>query len=134
MTELTAFLGLLNYDSQLLPNLSNALQALFELLQKGKQWRWTRKHRVSFNAAKNKLLPSGFLTHYDLSRPIKLKCDVSPYGIGASLSHEFKDGSERTVAFASRALSSAQKGYAQIEREELAVIFVVRHFRKFLIG
>ena len=34
-------------------------------------------HRAAFNAAKNKLLKSGFLTHYDLSRPVKLKCDAS---------------------------------------------------------
>ena len=86
------------------------------------------------NAAKNKLLQSGFLTHYDLSRQVKLKCDASPYGIGACLSHEFEDGSERPVAFASRTLSSAEKGYAQIEREALAIIFGVRHFHKFLIG
>ena len=92
VNELKAFLGLLNYYSHFLPNLSNTLQALYELLQKGKQWRWTRKHRSAFNAAKNKLLQSGFLTHYDLSRPVKLKCDASPYGIGACLSHEFDDG------------------------------------------
>ena len=134
VTELKAFLGLLNYYSHFLPNLSNTLQALYELLQKGKQWRWTRKHRAAFNAAKNKLLQSGFLTHYNLSRPVELKCDTSPYGIGACLSHEFEDGSERPVAFASRTLSSAEKGYAQIEREALAIIFGVRHFHKFLIG
>ena len=57
-----------------------------------------------------------------------------PNEIGACLSHEFEDGSERTVAFASWALSSAEKGYAQIEREALALIFGVRHFHKFLIG
>ena len=34
MTELKAFLGLLNYYSQFLPNLSNTLQALYELLQR----------------------------------------------------------------------------------------------------
>ena len=79
-------------------------------------------------------IQSGFLTHYDLSRPVKLKCDASPYGIGACLSHEFEDGSERPVAFASRTLSSAEKSYAQIEREALAITFGVRHFHKFLIG
>ena len=83
VTELKAFLGLLNYYRHFLPNLSNTLQALYELLQKKQQWRWTRKHRAAFNAAKNKLLLSGFLTHYDLSRPVKLKCDASPYGIRA---------------------------------------------------
>ena len=34
VTELKAFLGLLNYYSHFLPNLSNTVQALYELLQK----------------------------------------------------------------------------------------------------
>ena len=45
VTEMKAFLGLLNYYSHFLPNLSNTLQELYELLQKEQQWRWTRKHR-----------------------------------------------------------------------------------------
>ena len=65
---------------------------------------------------------------------MKLKCDASPYGIEACLSHEFEDGSKRSVAFASRTLSSTEKGYAQIEREALALILGVRHFHKFLVG
>ena len=44
------------------------------------------------------------------------------------------DGLERPVAFASRTLSSVEKGYAQIEREALAIIFGIRRFHKFLIG
>ena len=134
VTEMKAFLGLLNNYSHFLPNLSNTLQALYQLLQKEKQWRWTRKHRAAFNAAKNTLLQSGFLTHYDLSRPVKLKCDASSYEIKACLSHEFQAGSETPVAFASLTLPSAEKGYAQIEREALVIIFGVRHFHKFLIG
>ena len=39
VTELKAFLGLLNYYSHFLPNLTNSLQALYKLLQKRKQWK-----------------------------------------------------------------------------------------------
>lgn len=81
-------------------------------------------------------MDADFLTHYSLSLPVKFKCDAWPYGVGACLTHMHveEDGVERPIEFPSRTLSSAEKGYAQIEREALALIFGVRHFHKYLIG
>ena len=45
-----------------------------------------------------------------------------------------KDGEERPVRFTSRTLSKAERNYAQIEREGLAVIFGVTRFRQYLWG
>ena len=47
------------------------------------------------------------------------------YGVGAVLSHEWDDGSDRPIAYASRALSPAEKKYAQLEKEGLAIVFGV---------
>eukprot|EP00731_Ephydatia_muelleri_P019805 Em0012g630a len=49
-------------------------------------------------------------TYYEISKPLRLACDASPYGIGAVLSHEMEDGSERRVGYVSRILSPAEKG------------------------
>ena len=62
--------------------------------------------------------------------------DASPVDVGAVLSHIMKDGSEKPIYFASRALSKAEKYYAQIEREGLAVIFgdpVLSQVRKWIV-
>ena len=40
--------------------------------------------------------------HYDVSLPVTLACDASAYGVGAVLSHRFRDGTERSVSFTSR--------------------------------
>ena len=42
LTELKSFLGLLNYYNHFLPNLSDTLQPLHQLLQAGKKWVWTQ--------------------------------------------------------------------------------------------
>ena len=40
ITELKSFLGLLNYYSKFMPNLSTVLSYLYQLLKKDAQWKW----------------------------------------------------------------------------------------------
>ena len=134
VTELKAFLGLVNYYGRFLQNLSSLLEPLYTLLQKDKPWKWTGKERKAFEETKKKLLASRFFTHYDLSKPLRLSCDASSSGVGACLSHVMEDGTEQPVAFASWTLSPTEKKYAQLEKEALALIFGVRQFHKYLIG
>ena len=73
---------------------------------------------------KSQLTSDCLLVHFDPQKPLILACDASPYGVGAVMSHRQEDGSERPIAFASRSLSPAEKGYAQLDKEALAIVLL----------
>eukprot|EP00079_Xenopus_tropicalis_P034355 XP_017948126.1 PREDICTED: uncharacterized protein K02A2.6-like [Xenopus tropicalis] len=134
VSELRSFLGLLNYYGRFLPNLSTLLQPLHELLQKDTKWAWSAECEKAFQDAKQRLTNSKWLAHYDHSKPLRLACDASPYGVGAVISHILPNGEEHPIAFASRTLTQTERNYAQIEREALSIIFGVKKFHKYLYG
>ena len=132
--ELRFFLGLLNYYAKFIPNLASLLYPLNQLLKKDCKWHWLKDCSRVFAEAKQKLTSAPVLVHYDPKLPIVLAGDASAYGIGAVISHSFPDGSEKPIAYASRTLSSAEKNYAQVEKEALALIFGLSKFHQYLYG
>ncbi|RUS85038.1 hypothetical protein EGW08_007222 [Elysia chlorotica] len=134
ISELRAFLGMVNYYSQFLPNLSHNLAPLYELLKKNQAWSWTSKQVHAFKTIKEQLSSHVLLVHYNNKVPITLTCDASPYGISAILSHKYANGTEKPISFASRTLSDAEKRYSQLDKEALSIIFGVTKFHKFIYG
>lgn len=55
VTELRAFLGMLNYYSKFLPNVSSKLAPLYSLLHKSTRWKWDSPQASAFAAAKEML-------------------------------------------------------------------------------
>ena len=125
VSELRAFLGLLNYYGKFLPNLAGNIHPLNNLLCKTQKWNWTEACKKSFNWAKQAIASSKILVHYDPKLPIKVAADASAYGIGAVLYHILEDNNEHPVAFVSRTLSPSEKNYSQLDKEVLALIFAV---------
>ena len=134
VTELRAFLGLVNYYSKFLPNISATLAPLYKLTQKNQKWKWGKVENEAMNKVRKLLTADTVLVHFNERLPVLLECDASPTGVGAVLSHRFPDGTERPVAYASRGLLPAEKNYSQIDREGLAIVFGVKKFHQFLYG
>ena len=134
VTELKSFFGMVNFYGKFLPNLSSTLEPLHELLRKGTRWGWRSRQQEAYDTAKALLHSSQVFVHYGPEKELLLSCDASPYGVGAVLAHKMNDGSERPIAYASRTLSKPERGYSQLDKEALAILFVVKMFHQFLYG
>ena len=134
VTGIRSLIGGLNWYRKFIPNMSE-LQAPFDkLLMKDVPFEWNDDCETSFKKFKEILKSDMVLTHYDPALPIIVSADASSIGIGATIAHKMPNNSIKVIAYASRSLSNAEKRYAQIEREALALIFAVTKFHRYICG
>ena len=74
------------------------------------------------------------LAYPSFDRDFTLETDASLQGLGAVLSQKQEDGKLHPIAFASRALSTAEKNYSITELDTLAVVWAISHFHSYVNG
>ncbi|XP_052748659.1 uncharacterized protein K02A2.6-like [Galleria mellonella] len=134
VSTLRTFLGMVNYYQQFIPNLASKLNPLYTLLQKNIKFIWSKECETSFQELKKEICSEKVLTPFHTHLPITLATDASPVGFGAVLSHIMPDNKERPIAFASRSLTSAEKGYSQLDKEAEALIWGLKKFFHYCYG
>ena len=130
VTQLRAFLGMLNYYHRFLPDIATVLEPLHKLLRQGTKWCWKTEQQMAFDKSKKLLQSANLLVHFQPDLELILASDASDYGVGAVLSHRMADEAERPIGYVSRSLNKAERGYSTIEKE--AIIFSVKKFNQFL--
>ena len=128
-TSLQRLLGMIRYLSQFIPNESTITAPLRSLLKKDSHWHWNHEHKSAFQKIKQAIAKPTMLKFYDLNKPVIVQADSSQSGLGACISQD-----SHPIAYASRALSSAECNYSQIEKELLAISFACHKFHQYLYG
>ena len=131
--DIKSFLGLAGYYRKFIDNFSQKALPLTSLLKKDASFNWTEKQEQAFVTLKNCLCEQPILQFPDFERPFNVTTDASNFAIGAVLSQgDFPK--DLPIAYASRCLNSAECNYSVIEKELLAIVWAVRHFRPYLYG
>lgn len=78
---------------------------------------------------KDNLTSAPVLAYFDLEKELILQVDSSKDGLGAVLMQQ-----GRPIEYASRALTSSERKWAQIEKEVLPVLFSVQRFDQYTYG
>ncbi|CAM5127875.1 unnamed protein product [Eretmochelys imbricata] len=90
--------------------------------------------QASFKTVKDLIVHSPVLALFSPALPTIVTTDASDYGLGAVLTQLHEDNTERTVAFASRTLSNAERKYSTVKKEAVACVWATEKWRTYLWG
>jgi hypothetical protein len=127
VTEIRQFVGLANVFRKFVDNLSTIAKPLTDLTKANIPYLWGAAQQNSFERIKTALTSTPVLKMPDTAKDFTVVCDASAYGMGAVLMQE-----DHPVAYWSRLLNPAQQNYTVTERELLAVVEALKHWRCYL--
>ena len=127
--EVRCFLGMSNYLSRFIPNLSKVAEPLRRLTEIEAEFVWGTKEHAAFEELKTLISNDQLLAFYDIRKPIVIQCDASTEGLGATL---LQDG--RPIASVSRSLTKSEKNYVALELECLAIVFACQRLDQYIYG
>ncbi|KAJ8356711.1 hypothetical protein SKAU_G00195050 [Synaphobranchus kaupii] len=131
---LRSFLGLVSWYSKFLPNYATVVEPMRACIRQDTDYIWTDEAETSFTKVKELLVGSPALALFDPALPTVISTDASDYGLGAVFTQIHPNHTERTVAFASRTLTPAERKYSTVEKEALGCVWAVEKWRTYLWG
>lgn len=134
--QVQQFIGFTNYYRRFIGNYSALATPLTNLTKKDVPFVWSESCHVSFAALKSSITSGPVLRHADPDLPFTLETDASNFAIGAVLYQPSPDDNSilHPVAFYSKKLEPAETNYDVHDKELLAIISSLEHWRHYLIG
>ncbi|CAG5036780.1 unnamed protein product [Parnassius apollo] len=132
--DVKRFLGTATWYCRFVPNFSTIAGPLNKLTSSkkgGPPFVWSAEADAAFKKLKECLVSAPVLSCPDYDKPFEVHTDASNYGVGAMLTQTI-DGKEHPVAYMSKSLSAAERNYSITERETLAVVIALEHWRCYL--
>ncbi|QRV84489.1 Retrotransposable element Tf2 protein [Ceratobasidium sp. AG-Ba] len=113
--QVQAFLGLAGFYRRWVENFSN-------------------KEEQAFQSIKEAITKEPVLIHPDPEKPYILETDASGVALGAVLSQKGEDGRLHPIAYLSQSFTPPQKNYDTYDKELLAIVQALEHWRLMLEG
>ena len=142
VTDIRAFLGFTRYYWYFVKNYLAIVRPLLALTRKSASFHWGKAEQDAFNEIRTIMCRAPVLQQPNFQKKFYLQTDASAYGIGAVLLQEgdtttpslakFKKPVTHPVAFFSATFTPTERNYDIYERELLAVMKALTHWRPYL--
>lgn len=129
LKEMQAFVGFCNFYRRFIKNFSKIVRPMVKLTRKDVAFEWSEDCQQAFNQLKIVITQAPVLRHFDRSKEAILETDSSDFVNGGVLSQYDEDGVLHPVAFYSKNMTPAECNYQIYDKELLAIIRCLEHWR-----
>ena len=136
--EVQAFLGFTGFYRYFVPHYSQIARPLIDLTCKAAIFHWETPQMRAFETLKTLMCQRPVLHQPQYDKPFYLATDASGYGVGAVLLQEgepnprTKKPMQHPIAYYSATFTPTERNYDIYERELLAVLKALKHWRPHL--
>jgi len=131
--ELQAFLGKINFLRRFIPNLAELIRLLKNMLKKDSKVKWIVEAKQVFEEIKMALTRTPILTSPKIDRDFIIFSFASEHTIAAILLQKDDQGSEKSIAFFSKALRDTPLKYQIMEKQAYALVKAIKDFRVYIL-
>ena len=103
-------------------------------MNKKAEWLWGEPQQTAFELIKKELTQAPVLSAFDLTKRYRVSADSSQYALVAVLLQNTGLEGQQPVEYASPKLTEAERRYAMIEKEALAITWACKKFDFYLVG
>ena len=136
-SQLKSFLGLINFYRRFINKAASTLKPLTDATKgdgpKHRLLDWSPEMEKAFTEVKEALAAATTLAHPMANPVLSLAVDASNHHVGGVL-QQWKEGVWQPLAFFSKKLTNTEARYSTLDRELLACVAAIRHFRFLLEG
>ncbi len=113
------------YYRQYINSYMDVVRPFYDMLKENRLAVWKQAQQKAFDIIKNKLATEPIRAHSNFNKLFKLYIDTSDTGLGAVLAQDDEKGKERVIAYEARRLSAPERNYPTIEKECLAIVWMI---------
>ncbi|SLM36779.1 reverse transcriptase domain protein [Lasallia pustulata] len=129
LKQVQAFIGFCNFYRRFIKGFSKIVGPMLKLTQKGVIFQWTDTCQKSFELLKQRVVTAPVLRHFDQTQKAILETDSSDHVNAGVLSQYDDDKVLHPVAFYSKNMVPAECNYEIYDKELLAIIRCLEHWR-----
>ena len=132
--DVQSVLGFANFCRQFIKGYAALAEPLTNLTRKDVTFNWTPQAEKAFMEIKKRFTQEPILCSFDVNKESIVETDASDTAIGATHLQKGSDGKLHPIAYFSKKMSPAEQNYNIYEKELLAIVEALKHWKIYLQG